>query len=70
MHQVLAEPKWAEKLGAEERRGLTALFGSNVNPYGTFRLDMDKRIDFGLPLSVPHPRTPADAGDRPRAEKR
>ena len=37
---------------------LTALFWSNVNPYGTFRLDMDKRLDLGL--AVPRPRTPAD----------
>ncbi|MEU9059564.1 Tn3 family transposase [Streptomyces sp. NPDC048430] len=51
--QGLAEPRWAEKLSAEDRRGLTALFWSNVNPYGTFRLEMDKRLDFGLPLSVP-----------------
>ncbi|MFC8103986.1 hypothetical protein [Streptomyces sp. NPDC057363] len=36
---------------------LTALFWSNINPYGTFRLDMDKRLDLGLPVSVPHPRS-------------
>jgi len=29
----------ATKLTDENRRGLTALFWSNVNPYGTFRLD-------------------------------
>jgi WD40 repeat protein len=50
------------------RRGLTALFWSNINPYGTFRLDMDKRLDLVLPGSVPHPRTPADAADRPLTE--
>lgn len=31
----------ARKLAEEDRRGLTALFGSDVNPYGTFRLEMD-----------------------------
>ncbi|WP_371106224.1 MULTISPECIES: hypothetical protein [Streptomyces] len=36
--QVLTEPKWAKKLTDEDRRGLTALFWSNVNPYGIFRL--------------------------------
>ncbi|MEV2255230.1 hypothetical protein AB0I94_32450 [Streptomyces sp. NPDC050147] len=41
--------------GDEDRRGLTALFWSNVNPYGTFRLDMDKRLD--LASTVPRPRT-------------
>lgn len=39
----------------------SALFRSNVNPYGTFRLDMDKRLDPGLTAAVPRPRTPADA---------
>ncbi len=40
------EPEWANRLAAEGRRGLTPLFWSNVNPYGTFRLDMDRRLDF------------------------
>jgi len=31
--------------GPEERRALTPLFWSNVNPYGRFRLDMDTRLD-------------------------
>ncbi|WP_413470928.1 hypothetical protein [Streptomyces peucetius] len=41
LQQVLAEPPWAMKLTEEDRRGLTALFWSNVNPYGPFRLEMD-----------------------------
>jgi TnpA family transposase len=61
VQQVLAEPAWAKKLTGEDRRGLTALFWSNVNPYGTFRLDMDKRLDLGLPTAVPHPRTTPSA---------
>ncbi|MFF3020736.1 Tn3 family transposase [Streptomyces sp. NPDC057939] len=59
LQQVLAEPKWANKLSAEDRRGLTALFWSNINPYGTFRLDMDKRLDLALTAELPRPRTPA-----------
>ncbi|MFD6038450.1 Tn3 family transposase [Streptomyces griseoincarnatus] len=58
LQQVLAEPKWANKLSAEDRRGLTALFWSNINPYGTFRLDMDKRLDLALTAELPRPRTP------------
>lgn len=46
-YQALAEPAWAKKLTDEDRRGLTALFWSNINPYGTFRLDM--RNDSILP---------------------
>ncbi|MEU8776551.1 Tn3 family transposase [Streptomyces sp. NPDC048606] len=34
VQQVLAEPAWSKKLSDEDRRGLTALFWSNVKPYG------------------------------------
>jgi hypothetical protein len=43
VQQVLAELAWASRWTDEDRRGLTALFWSNVNPYGTFRLDMGER---------------------------
>ncbi|MCQ6557003.1 Tn3 family transposase [Streptomyces sp. C10-9-1] len=58
LQQVLAEPKWANRLSVEDRRGLTALFWSNINPYGIFRLDMDKRLDLALTAELPRPRTP------------
>ncbi|MCX4597411.1 transposase [Streptomyces sp. NBC_01549] len=61
LQQVLAEPGWADRLGDEDRRGLTALFWSNVNPYGTFRLDMDKRLDLGVTNAIPRPRTERQA---------
>ncbi|MFJ6918642.1 Tn3 family transposase [Streptomyces sp. NPDC101133] len=70
VQQVLAEPAWAKKLTDEDRRGLTALFWSNVNPYGTFRLDMDKRLDLAPAAMVPRPRTPADTAARPGTETR
>ncbi|WP_199925874.1 Tn3 family transposase [Streptomyces sp. NRRL S-495] len=60
VQQVLAEPAWASRLSEEDRRGLTALFWSNVNPYGTFHLDMNKYLDPGPATAVPRPRTPAD----------
>ncbi|MFH9552712.1 Tn3 family transposase [Streptomyces sp. NPDC017435] len=59
LQQVLAEPAWAKRLSDGDRRGLTALFWSNINPYGTVRLDMDKRLDL-LPALVPGPRPAAD----------
>ncbi|MEV4249990.1 hypothetical protein AB0J63_42100 [Streptosporangium canum] len=49
-----------EEADGRDRRGLTALFWPNVNPYGTFHLDMDKRLDLA-PLAVPCARTPSDA---------
>ncbi len=44
IQQVLAAPGWQGRLTAEDLRGLTPLIFSHVNPYGTFRLDMDERI--------------------------
>ena len=45
LQAVLRDPQWAGKLTAEDRRGLSPLFWSHVNPYGRFRLDMDTRLD-------------------------
>ncbi|MBB5938594.1 transposase [Streptomyces zagrosensis] len=70
LQQVLAEPKGAKKLSTEDRRDLTALFWSNINPYGTFRLDMNKRLDLVPAATVPRPRTPADTAARPVTETR
>ncbi|MEU8927946.1 Tn3 family transposase [Kitasatospora sp. NPDC048545] len=45
IQQVLAESKWAEKLTDADRRGLSPLFWTHVNPYGRFELDMNSRLD-------------------------
>jgi len=45
MQAVLRDPAWAARLTEEDRRGLSPLFWSHVNPYGRFRLDMDARLD-------------------------
>jgi hypothetical protein len=42
---ILVEPEWAERMTDEDRRALTPLFWTHVNPYVTFRLDMDSRLD-------------------------
>lgn len=54
VQKVLAEPEWAERLTDADLRGLTPLFWSNINPYGTFYLDMARRLDLGLPLDGSH----------------
>lgn len=33
-----------DRMGPNERRGLTPLAWGHVNPYGTFRLDMTARL--------------------------
>ncbi|MGW6602510.1 hypothetical protein [Streptomyces sp. NPDC055036] len=55
--QIVAEPAWAKKLSDEDRRGIRALVWPNTNLYGTFRLDMDKRLDLVLPVKVSSPRS-------------
>jgi TnpA family transposase len=49
LQAVLRDPAWAAKLTEEDRRGLSPLFWSHVNPYGRFRLDMDRRLDLAAP---------------------
>jgi rRNA maturation protein Nop10 len=44
LQQVLADPWWRQRMDEEDRRGLTPLFYAHVNPYGEFRLDMEKRL--------------------------
>ncbi|MFJ9968463.1 Tn3 family transposase [Streptomyces avermitilis] len=36
LQEVLAEPKWAANLTDADRRGLSPLFWTHVNPYGRF----------------------------------
>ncbi|MET8054512.1 Tn3 family transposase [Streptosporangium sp. NPDC005286] len=45
---VQRDPKWTSKLTDEDRRALSPLFWTLVNPYGRFRLDMDTRLDLGI----------------------
>jgi hypothetical protein len=53
--QNVLENPWADRLTAADRRGLTPLFWSNINPYGTFFLDMTHRLELGLPLAPNEP---------------
>ena len=42
--EVLAEPKWYERMTEADWHGLTPLFYLHINPYGLFDLDMETRI--------------------------
>lgn len=44
IQQVLDDPTSGIALAPDDLRGLTPLIYSHVNPYGTFRLDMIKRL--------------------------
>lgn len=44
IQQVLAEKNWLGRMREEDRRALTALIYAHVTPYGSFALDMTKRL--------------------------
>lgn len=44
IEDVLREKPWLEKFTPEDLRGLTPLFYLHINPYGTFELDLAKRL--------------------------
>ncbi len=46
LQQVLANPYWYNRMTVDDWRGLTPLFYKHINPYGTFILDMNRRIPF------------------------
>jgi TnpA family transposase len=63
MQQVLADTKGAAMLTDADRRALSPLFWTHVNPYGRFELDMNSRLQLDLATSaatVPAPRRPQD----------
>jgi len=41
IQQVLAESAWRTRLNANDLRGITPLISGHVNPYGSFRLDLN-----------------------------
>jgi hypothetical protein len=57
VQDVLADPTWADRLTAEDRRGLTPLFWAHIASYGEVRLDMAHR----LPLLGAIPAAPPEA---------
>jgi hypothetical protein len=44
IQQVLEEKQWRDRLTAIDLRALSPLKWQHVNPYGTFALDLTKRI--------------------------
>ncbi|MET8405387.1 hypothetical protein [Streptomyces sp900116325] len=65
MQQVLADEKWAAMLTPADRRALSPLFWTHVNPYGRFELDMNSRLELNLTGAAA--RVPARAAGRDEA---
>ena len=45
IQQVLADRAWLDRMAPDDWRALTPLIYAHINPYGTFELDMQKRLD-------------------------
>ena len=52
VERILAKPAWASRLTPVDRRALTPLFWTHVNPYGKFTLDMDSQLDLNPPSAA------------------
>lgn len=48
VQKVLADERWRARLTDEDRRALSPLFWTHINPYGRFQLDMTTRLDLDL----------------------
>ena len=44
LQRVLVDPKQMQMMQAADWRGFTPLFYQHINPYGTFRLNMNERM--------------------------
>jgi len=48
LQRVLGETPWRERMTEADVRGLTPLVWAHVSPYGTFDLDMERRLDLEM----------------------
>jgi TnpA family transposase len=48
VQSVLKDPAWHKKMTDADKRGLSPLFWSNANLYGTIDIDMGRRLDLDL----------------------
>jgi TnpA family transposase len=48
LQRVLEETPWSRRMTEEDTRGLTPLVYGHVNPYGSFQLKMNERLDLEL----------------------
>ena len=52
IQNVLGDEEWMDRMADEDLRALTPLIHSHVNPYGSFELDMEKRLPLDEPVAV------------------
>ena len=44
IQRILVEPAWMKQMAKEDFRALSPLIWAHINPYGTFQLDMNERL--------------------------
>ena len=44
IQEILSDPEWSNKLTPEDKRALTPLIHTHINPYGLFPLDLEIRL--------------------------
>jgi TnpA family transposase len=59
LQAVLEHPEFHDLLDDVDRRALSPLFWTHINPYGRFRLDMDSRLDLASNAASTAGSTPA-----------
>jgi hypothetical protein len=59
LQDILSEEKWQKRLTDADRRALSPLFWTHLNPFVRFELDMTCRLDLDLDLRPPGPQGPA-----------
>ena len=52
IQNVLADPAWMSRLNEEDFRALSPLIHNHVTPYGSFELDMEKRLPLDAPVAL------------------
>lgn len=58
LQDILSGEKWQARLSGADRRALSPLFWTHVNPYGRFEPDMNSHLDLASAAAmVPGPRT-------------
>jgi hypothetical protein len=64
LQDILSEEKWQKRLTDADRRALSPLFWTHVNPYGRFELDMNSHLALAAAAAMaPGPRTAPEAED-------
>ena len=52
LQQVLVESNWLNKMDVEDKRAISPLINEHINPYGSFNLDLNKRLSIKVSNSL------------------